>query len=87
MHADEVLISAESDIGVRLPWPIGCEGTNPSTWIDGCGAACRNTEPAQCLPFTGTDWGVWVQAVGECGVAAAGAPGADGGGQGAAGSG
>jgi len=35
----------------------------------------------------GTDWGVWVQAVGEGGVAAAGALGADGGGQGAAGSG
>jgi hypothetical protein len=70
-----------------FPRSIGGEQTNPSTWIDGCGTACRNTESAQCLPFTGTDWGVWVQAVGEGGVAAAGALGADGGGQGAAGSG
>jgi hypothetical protein len=70
-----------------FPGPIGGEQTNPSTRIDGCGTACRNTELAQCLHLHGHGLGVWVQAVGEGGVAASGALGADGGGQGAAGSG
>src|SRR5438105_1524359 len=42
---------------------------------------------AWCCGGSGDGLGVWVQAVGEGGVAASGAPGADGGGQGAAGSG
>jgi len=43
--------------------------------------------PARCCGGSDDGLGVWVQAVGEGGVAAAGALGADGGGQGAAGSG
>jgi hypothetical protein len=54
--------------------------------IDGGGRACRNARSARCCAGS-RDALVRVQAVGEGGVAAAGAPGADGGGQGAAGAG
>ena len=53
--------------------------------FDGRGGACWSAGPGWC--YAGSGGGLGVQAVGEGGVAAAGALGADGGGQGAAGSG
>jgi hypothetical protein len=76
-------------IGYRsaVPWPIGCQ-QDQSVEVD------REVRQrvSQCrvgpvFTRSGDGLGMWVQAVGEGGVAAAGALGADGGGQGAAGAG
>ncbi len=86
-HNSTVRSSAESDTVFGFPCLSVASKTNPSRWIEGGGTACRSAELAWWFSRSRDGLEVQLQTVGEGGVSAAGAFGADGGGQGAAGSG